>query len=152
MPRNPVTQQTTTTLPLRGELGRAAPLPRSLRGGTFGGKLQWALEGSGWRVLRPAVDLVLLCVAVVIAQGGIHATLHVSANRAPILALPPIVMLLFYLRGLYRTRLRALVLDGVVPVISAVSVGAMTVAVLGLFMNGHAPAQSETVRAWLFAL
>jgi len=152
MPRNPVTQQTTTTLPLRGELGRAAPLPRSLRGGTFGGKLQWALEGTGWRALRPAVDLVLLCVAVVIAQGGIHATLHVSANRAPILALPPIVMLLFYLRGLYRTRLRALVLDGVVPVISAVSVGAMTVAVLGLFMNGHAPAQTETVRAWLFAL
>jgi exopolysaccharide biosynthesis polyprenyl glycosylphosphotransferase len=152
MPRNPVTQQTTTTLPLRGELGRAAPLPRSLRGGTFTGKLQWALEGPGWRVLRPAVDLVLLCVAVVIAQGGIHATLHVSANRAPILALPPIVMLLFYLRGLYRTRLRALVLDGVVPVISAVSVGAMTVAVLGLFMNGQAPAQTETVRAWLFAL
>ncbi len=152
MPRNPVTQQTTTTLPLRGELGRAAPLPRSLRGGTFGGKLQWALEGPGWRVLRPAVDLVLLCVAVVIAQGGIHATLRVSADRAPILALPPIVMLLFYLRGLYRTRLRALVLDGVVPVISAVSVGAMTVAVLGLFVNEHAPPQSETVRAWLFAL
>jgi exopolysaccharide biosynthesis polyprenyl glycosylphosphotransferase len=152
MPRNPVTQQTTTTLPLRGELGRAAPLPRSLRGGTFGGKLQWTLEGPGWRVLRPAVDLVLLCVAVVIAQGGINATLHVSANRAPILALPPIVMLLFYLRGLYRTRLRALVLDGVVPVISAVSVGAMTVAVLGLFINGHAPAQTATVRAWLFAL
>jgi exopolysaccharide biosynthesis polyprenyl glycosylphosphotransferase len=152
MPRNPVTQQTTTTLPLRGELGRAAPLPRSLRGGTFGGNLQWALEGPGWRVLRPAVDLVLLCVAVVIAQGGVHATLHVDAIRAPILALPPIVMLLFYLRGLYRTRLRALVLDGVVPVISAVSIGAMTVAVLGLFMNGHAPAQTATVRAWLFAL
>jgi exopolysaccharide biosynthesis polyprenyl glycosylphosphotransferase len=152
MPRNPVTQQTTTTLPLRGELGRAAPLPRSLRGGTFTGKLQWALEGPGWRVLRPAVDLVLLCAAVVIAQGGIHATLNVSANRAPILALPPIVMLLFYLRGLYRTRLRALVLDGVVPVISAVSIGAMTVAVLGLFINGHAPSQTETVRAWLFAL
>ena len=32
-------------------------------------------------------------------------------------------MLLLYLRGLYRTRLRALVLDGVVPVVSAVSVG-----------------------------
>ena len=61
-------------------------------------------------------------------------------------------MLLFYLRGLYRTRLRALVLDGVVPVISAVSIGAMTVAVLGLFLNGHAPPQSVTVRAWLFAL
>jgi exopolysaccharide biosynthesis polyprenyl glycosylphosphotransferase len=152
MARTPVTQQTTTTLPLHGELARAAPLPRSLRWGTFGGKLQWALEGAGWRVLRPTVDLVLLCAAVVIAQGGIHATLHASPDRAPISALPPIVMLLFYLRGLYRTRLRALVLDGVVPVVSAVSVGAMTVAVLGLFINEHAPPQSETVRAWGFAL
>ena len=51
-------------------------------------------------------------------------------------------MLLFYLRGLYRTRLRALLLDGVVPVVSAVSVAAMAVAMLGLFLNGHAPDQS----------
>ena len=61
-------------------------------------------------------------------------------------------MLLFYLRGLYRTRLRALVLDGVVPVMSAVSVGAMTVAVLSLFANGHAPRGSEVIRAWLITL
>ena len=51
--------------------------------------------------------------------------LHVSPVRAPLLALPPLVMLLFYLRGLYRTRLRALVLDGIVPVLSGVSVAAM---------------------------
>ena len=70
----------------------------------------------------------------------------------PLLALPPLVMLLFYLRGLYRTRLRALVLDGVVPVVSAVSVAAMAVAMLGLFVNGQAPPQSEGLRAWLFAL
>jgi exopolysaccharide biosynthesis polyprenyl glycosylphosphotransferase len=152
MSRTPVTRQTTTTLPLRGELDRAAPSPRALEGGKFSGKLQWVLEGSGWGLLRLTVDFLLLCLAVVVAQGGVHTTLHVSAHRAPILALPPLVMLLFYLRGLYRTRLRALVLDGVVPVISAVSVGAMTVAVLGLFLNGHAPPQGETVRAWLYAL
>jgi exopolysaccharide biosynthesis polyprenyl glycosylphosphotransferase len=62
------------------------------------------------------------------------------------------VMLLLYVRGLYRTRLRALVLDGVAPVVSAVSVAAMTVAMLGLFVNGHVPAQGDWVRAWLFAL
>jgi len=61
-------------------------------------------------------------------------------------------MLLLYLRGLYRTRLRALVLDGVAPVVSAVSVAAMTVAMLGLLVNGHVPSQSDWVRAWLFAL
>jgi exopolysaccharide biosynthesis polyprenyl glycosylphosphotransferase len=151
MPRTPITQQTSTTLPLQGEFGRAAPQPRALAGGTFRGPLQWALEGSGWRVLRPAVDFVFLCLVLVLALGA-HRTFHAGSTRAPLLAFPLVVMLLFYLRGLYRTRLRALILDGVVPVISAVSIGAMAVVVLGLFVNGHAPRQSEVVRVWLFAL
>ena len=62
------------------------------------------------------------------------------------------MLVLFYLRGLYRTRLRALVLDGVVPVLSAVSVGAMAVAVLGMFLNDQVPSQGDWLRAWLFAL
>lgn len=152
MDRNPVSQQTSTTLPLRGELARAAPRPRALEHGTFDGPLQWALEGTGWGILRPVADFALLCVAVVFAQGGLHATLYASTLRLPLLAFPPLVMLLFYLRGLYRTRLRALVLDGVVPVVSAISVGAMTVAILGLFINEHAPPQYDVLRAWLFAL
>ena len=61
-------------------------------------------------------------------------------------------MVLFHLRGLYRTRLRALVLDGVVPVVSGVSVAAMVVVLIGLFANGKVPEQSEWVRAWLFSL
>ena len=78
--------------------------------------------------------------------------MHASAIQAPLLLLPPLVMGLLYLRGLYRTRLRALVLDGVAPVVSAVSVAAMTVAMLGLFVNGRVPSQGDWVRAWLFAL
>jgi len=152
MARSPITQQTSTTLPLQGEFGRAAPQPRAtFGGGTFRGPLQWALEGAGWRVLRPAVDLVFLCLAVLVALGA-QRTVHAGSARAPLLAFPLAVMLLFYLRGLYRTRLRALILDGVVPVISAISIGAMAVAVFGLFVNGHAPRQSEFVRTWLFAL
>ena len=152
MARAPITQQTSTALPLHAELARAAPRPRALRGRTFRGPLQWALDGPGWAVLRPGVDFVALCVAVVAAQGGLDSTAHASALRAPLLALPPLVLLLFDLRGLYRTRLRALVLDGVVPVISAVSVGAMAVIALGLFVNGEAPPQNLAVRGWLFAL
>ena len=152
MARTPLTQQTSTPLPLRSELARAAPRPRSVWRGTPGGPLQWALEGPGWKVARPAVDLLLLSAGVVVALGGVRATLGADALRAPLLALPPLVLLLFYLRGLYRTRLRALVLDGIVPVVSAVSVGAMAVAMLGLFANGQAPPQSEGLRAWLFAL
>jgi len=63
-----------------------------------------------------------------------------------------IVTLLFYLRGLYRTRLRALVLDGVVPVVAAVSVATMAVSMFGLYVNGHPPPQWQGIRAWLFAL
>jgi exopolysaccharide biosynthesis polyprenyl glycosylphosphotransferase len=151
MPRTPITQQTSTTLPLHGELARSAPQPKTLAGQIFGGRLQWVLEGPGWRVLRPGVDFAFLCAAVLVAVGA-HDTFQPSALRAPILAFPLIVMLLFYLRGLYRTRLRALVLDGVVPVISAVSVGAMAVEVFGLFLNGHAPPQAEVLRAWVFAM
>jgi exopolysaccharide biosynthesis polyprenyl glycosylphosphotransferase len=147
-----VTRQTTTSLPLTGRLARDAPRPLSGHSGRFAGPLQLLLEGSGWGILRPTVDLTLLCVAVVAALGGVDATLHVSAELAPLLALPPLVMLLFYLRGLYRTRLRALILDGVVPVVSAVSVAAMAVAMIGLFANGRVPSQSAWVRAWLFAL
>jgi exopolysaccharide biosynthesis polyprenyl glycosylphosphotransferase len=147
-----VTRQTTTSLPLSRTHARDAPRPLSLHSGTFGGPLQRLLEGPGWDVMRPTLDFVLLCVGVVVAIGGASATLHASTTLAPLLALPPLTMLLFYLRGLYRTRLRALILDGVVPVISAVSIAAMAVAMIGLFANGQAPDQSDGVRAWLFAL
>lgn len=149
-----ISQQTSTTLPLTGQLvgARDAPGPKALRGGAFGGPLQWLLEGSGWGLLRPTADFVLLCVAVVLALGGAGEVSNVSAVQAPLLLLAPLVMVLLYLRGLYRTRLRALILDGVAPVVSAVSVAAMTVAMLGLLVNGQVPSQGDWVRAWLFAL
>jgi exopolysaccharide biosynthesis polyprenyl glycosylphosphotransferase len=149
-----ITQQTSTSLPLSGSLpvARDAPQPHALRRSTFKGSRQWLLEGRGWGVLRPTVDFVLLWIALVVALGGVHATLYVPAVQVPLLLLPPLVMGLLYLRGLYRTRLRALLLDGVAPVVSAVSVAAMVVAMLGLFVNGKIPPQSDWVKVWLFAL
>jgi exopolysaccharide biosynthesis polyprenyl glycosylphosphotransferase len=145
-----VTQQTSTALPLQGELARAAPQPRPLQRRILAGRLQWALEGPGWSVLRPALDFALMCVAVIVAMGGVHGALHPNTLRAPLLAMPPLVMLLFYLRGLYRTRLRTPVLDGVLPVLSAVSVAAMAVAMIGIYANGGIPA--HFVRTWLLAV
>src|ERR1700722_10088955 len=150
-----ITQQTsTTTVPLRGQLAgtRDAPQTESRGRERFDGPLQWLLEGSGWDILRPVSDFVLLAIAVVVALGGVHATLHVSALRAPLLALPPLVMGLLYLRGLYRNRLRALILDGLLPVMSAVSVGVMGVAMLGFFVNGKVFEQGDWLRTWGLSL
>jgi exopolysaccharide biosynthesis polyprenyl glycosylphosphotransferase len=149
-----ISRQTSTTLPLTGQLPvrRDAPFPHHLERGAFQGRLQWLLEGTGWKVLRPTVDLLLMYVGVVLALGGVGATFGTSALRAPLLALPPIALALLYLRGLYRTRLRAMILDGVVPVISAVSVAAMAVAMIGIFLNGDMPTQGDWISAWLLAL
>ncbi len=149
-----LTQQTTApSLPLtRHPPARPAPEPRSAHRGIFHGPLQLLLEEPGWNVLCPVVDLAMLCVAVVLALGGVRATLHVPAVGAPLLALPALTMLALYLRGLYRTRLRALVLDGLAPAVSAVSIAAMAVAAIGLLANGQIPTPSDWVRGWLLAL
>jgi exopolysaccharide biosynthesis polyprenyl glycosylphosphotransferase len=149
-----ISRQTSTTLPLTGQLpvGRDAPFPHHLQRGAFKGPLQWLLEGTGWSVLRPVVDLLLMYVGVVAALGGVNATFKVPAVSAPLLALPPIALVLLYLRGLYRTRLRALILDGIAPVISAVSVGAVAVAMVGMLTNGDVPSQGDWMQAWLLAL
>ncbi|MGA2165469.1 MAG: exopolysaccharide biosynthesis polyprenyl glycosylphosphotransferase [Solirubrobacteraceae bacterium] len=149
-----LTQQTTApSLPLtRHPAARPAPGPRAAHSGIFHGPLQLLLEEPGWNVLVPAIDLAMLFLAMVLALGGIHATLDLSATAAPLLALPLLTLLTLYLRGLYRTRLRALVLDGLFPAVSAVSVAAMAVAAIGLLANGRIPNQSEWVAAWLLSL
>jgi exopolysaccharide biosynthesis polyprenyl glycosylphosphotransferase len=153
MDRARVTQQTTSsTISLRSELVHDAPSPRALRHGTFGGPLQWALEGSGWGIVRPIADFLMVCLAVLLAIGGFGSLVHINSLRGPLLALPAVVVAFFYLRGLYRTKLRTLMLDGIVPVISGISVAAMAVAVLGMFLNNQVPNQSEWIRAWFFSL
>jgi exopolysaccharide biosynthesis polyprenyl glycosylphosphotransferase len=103
-------------------------------------------------VLQPSLDFLALSAVVVIALGGITATVDVSAQSAPLLILPALVLLVLYLRGLYRTRLRTLVLDSVVPIVSAVSVAAMAVAMIGRLANGQMPDQTRWLDAWMLAV
>lgn len=147
-----VSQQTSVSHPAHQELGRDAPLPAVLHLGSFRGPLQWVLEGRGHALVRPALDLVLLCSALLAAEGSFSAIVHPSRADACLLTLPALVMLSFSLRGMYRVRLRALVLDGVVSVISGVSVAAMTAAMLGLLAEGQLPDQRRWLYAWLFSL
>ena len=153
MDRARVTQQTTSsTISLRSELAHDAPTPRTLRRGTFHGPLQWALEGAGWGIVRPIVDFLMVVIALVIALGGVGNLIHINSFRAPLILMPFLVVLLFYLRGLYKTKLRTQVLDGIVPIVSGVSVAAMAVAVLGLALNHEVPEQGMWARAWIYAL
>jgi exopolysaccharide biosynthesis polyprenyl glycosylphosphotransferase len=149
MDRTQLTQQSSSSVALRGELTHEAPAPRVLRRERFSAPLQWALEGRGWTLVRPATDFLMLWVALIGSVGSVGALFDGSSGQAPLLALPPIVMVLFYLRGLYRRRLRALVLDVIVPVVSGVSVAAMAVAVLGVFVNDKVPSQGPWLTAWL---
>jgi exopolysaccharide biosynthesis polyprenyl glycosylphosphotransferase len=152
MDRTQLTQQTSTAVPLRGELAHGAPAHPVLGRVVFKGPLQWLLEGPGWNALRPGVDLLVLCLASLPALGGLHGAFHVSAMQAPLLALPPLVVALFYARGLYRTRLREMLLDGIVPLVGGVSVAAMLVATLGILLNGRMPSQGPWLEEWAFAL
>lgn len=148
MSRIRMTQQASTAPVAQPASLLFPPSPRSAPPARFHGLLQALLEGPGWQVVRPAIDFVALYAGLVLALGGVS----VNDEQVPLLALPALTMLLFLLRGLYRTRLRALVLDGVVPVLSAVSVAAMTVAMIGVLVNGRLPGQEMWVRAWLYAL
>jgi exopolysaccharide biosynthesis polyprenyl glycosylphosphotransferase len=153
MDRARVTQQTTSsTISLRSDLVHDAPSPRALRTSSFHGPLQWALEGSGWGVVRPVSDFLMVWIALLIALGGASPILHITSHRAPLLVLPFVVVLLFYGRGLYRTKMRTQILDGIVPVISGVSVAAMGVAVLGMLENHEVPEQGQWIRAWFYSL
>jgi exopolysaccharide biosynthesis polyprenyl glycosylphosphotransferase len=153
MDRARVTQQTTSsTISLRSELVHDAPSPRALRRGSFHGPLQWALEGSGWGIVRPAVDFLMVWVALLVALGGFSALGSIDSFRAPLLALPFVVVALFHFRGLYQKKMRSQVLDGIVPVISGLSVAAMAVAVLGMLLNHEVPEQGEWIRAWFYSL
>lgn len=149
-----VSRQTAESVPLTGAIPvshhEASAPPARLRSAES--PLQWLLEGRGWGVLVPTVDLLAACIATVIALGGLHATANVATRNAPLLALPAVVVLLLYLHGLYRARLRALVLDSLVPVISAVSLAAMAVVILALLLNGQHPEERYWVGAWGFAL
>jgi exopolysaccharide biosynthesis polyprenyl glycosylphosphotransferase len=152
MDRTQITRQSSSTLPVVRELTHDAPWPKALRTGVFRSPLQRVLEGRGWEILCPATDFILICAAVTIALGGVHRALHPGDVQAPLLAFAPLVVLVFYVRGLYRSRLRALVVASVIPIVSGVSVAAMAVAVLGALANGRMPTQDVWLRAWLLSL
>ena len=149
-----VTRQTNASSLLTSQISTSRPAfqPEPTQLEIAGGPLQWLLEGRGWDVLQPCVDLFAACLATAIAIFGAGTNENFSVERAPLLALPIFVVALLYMRGLYRSRLRTLVLDSIVPVTAAVSVAAMGVVILGVLLNGTAPDQTTWVHLWVATL
>jgi exopolysaccharide biosynthesis polyprenyl glycosylphosphotransferase len=61
------------------------------------------------------------------------------------------VIVLLMLRGMYRRRLRLVILDNVFPVVGATSLGAMMIVAFHAFTNAQTSAGPLVARAWFFA-
>jgi exopolysaccharide biosynthesis polyprenyl glycosylphosphotransferase len=93
--------------------------------------------------------LVLTVVAAIV--GAEAADVNRDAEAA-LFAFPPLVILLLYLRGMYSRRLRVSILDGLVPVVSSISIAAMTCVAVTVFVDPDAQPTPLVARAWLFGL
>jgi exopolysaccharide biosynthesis polyprenyl glycosylphosphotransferase len=103
------------------------------------------------RALRPALDALGLLFALFIAIRWPHEPVPMSEGW-PLFLFPPLVMLLLLVRGMYEQRLRPTILDGVVPIAGSVSIAAMFVVVLQVYVGGTATVSSVAAHLWAVAL
>jgi exopolysaccharide biosynthesis polyprenyl glycosylphosphotransferase len=104
-----------------------------------------------WRFLRPLLDAVGLAASLVLALRWPHEPVPLSEGW-PLLLFPPLVMLLLLVRGMYERRLRPTILDGVVPIAGSVSVAAMFVVVLEVYVSGTGTVSSMVAHLWAGAM
>jgi exopolysaccharide biosynthesis polyprenyl glycosylphosphotransferase len=103
------------------------------------------------RALRPTLDAVGLVAAIVLAFRWPHEPVSVS-DGWPLFLFPPLVMLLLLIRGMYEQRLRPTILDGVVPIAGSVSIAAMFVVVLQVYVGGSSTVSSVAAHLWAVAM
>jgi exopolysaccharide biosynthesis polyprenyl glycosylphosphotransferase len=110
------------------------------------------LAGRGWTITSVVADAVMLILAVVAALIGANAAhLHAAAPEL-VWALPPLVVGLLAIRGLYRPKITMQYLDEVGHVVGACSVAAMVIIALVAFTGGVAGQAELLARAWAFAM
>ncbi len=112
---------------------------------------QLLLQGRGWTMLRLAFDAVLLVLAVGAARVGAPAALLGHDGELLVWLFPPLVLVLFGLRRMYRGELQVRVVDGLGTVVAATSVVAASLIALAAFTTPQADPAPLVARAWLFA-
>ena len=113
---------------------------------------EWLLDGPGFAWLRLVVDLLMLGLAVVAAIVGASAAKVSLDGEVALFAFPALVVLLLYVRGMYKQQLVISILDGIAPVASSISIAAMACLAAVTFADPGARPAGLVARAWLFAL
>ena len=113
---------------------------------------QYLLEGPGWRSLQLLSDLTASLVAVVAALLLSGQAESIALSRPSAFAFPLVVVTMLYLRGMYRRRVRTVILDGLAPVAGAVSGAAMLILAYEVFVHGEVATAPVLGRAWLLTL
>jgi exopolysaccharide biosynthesis polyprenyl glycosylphosphotransferase len=109
------------------------------------------LEGRSWTITALCTDGLMLVLAAAAALLGAQAA-DVHASGLPVLAFPPVVILLLAIRGLYRPKITVEFLDEVGHVVGACSVAAMSVIAASVFTAGAAEQAELMARVWAFGV
>jgi len=108
----------------------------------------WLLDGPGWSWVRPAGDLLALALAVIVTLRWPGEPVASSAAW-PVLLFPALSIFLLAVRGTYRRRMRVRIIDGIVPVVGAVSIAAMIAALIDVYAFGTRLDSAVVGHLWL---
>ena len=113
---------------------------------------QWLLREPRFSVLTAAVDLILAAFAVVLT--GLWAS-YIGLDQSITLAhwaFPILTVGFFWVRGLYRRRMRAMFLEELGQLLAATALAGMSLLTLLLAVGEHAPSASLAARLWLISV
>lgn len=106
--------------------------------------LTWLLDGGGWPWLRAGMDFTALLAAVV-------GTSAAQGNALRLLPLIPLAMAIFWLRGLYRNRISALLLREVLSATGALASATIAVALLSSYVERQPVREPVLLHVWIAA-
>ncbi len=114
--------------------------------------LKWAAVDSRWRFAYPAIDAIVLSVAVWATvnwpgDGGVHGEIV-----WPLLCFPFVVLLLFAGRGGYGGAMRTSLMDQVAPIFATAAIGTLVVTVSSVYVVQTTLEPGVGVHLWTLAV